>query len=140
MRGDYYLWDDESGLHLWAKDGYDGWDVAGWHEIDETAEGEPILNPDHLVNGENIASGVSIHQDIMDEYVMMRVAEIIKEGKIEAAIDRILDPDGRGGNGGSRLLVANADMLKQALSGLTMHPPLPYEWENTKPELKLEER
>ncbi len=125
MRGDYYLWDDESGLHIWAKDGYDGWDETGWHlDVDDEAT----------------ASGVSIHQDIMDEYVMMRVAEMIKEGKIEAAIERILDPDGRGGNGGSRLLTANADTLKQALSGLTMRPPVPYDWEKAKPEPELEER
>lgn len=128
MRGDYYLWDDESGLHIWAKDGYDGWDIAGWHEIDETAEGKPIITPEHLVNGENTASGVSIHQDIMDEYVMMRLAEMINESKIEDAINRVLDPDGRGGNGGSRLLTANAEMLKQALKGLQMCPPPPYEW------------
>lgn len=127
MRGDYYLWDDESGLHLWAKDGYDGWDEAGWHEIGDSKGEEPTIDPAHLVNGEVTASGVSIHQDIMDEYVMMRVAEMIDEGKVDAAIDRILDPDGRGGNGGSRLLTANADTLKRALSGLTMLPAPPYE-------------
>ena len=140
MRGDYYLWRDVSGLHLWAYDGYDNWDVAGWHEIDESPEGEPIFNPAHFVNGENTASGVSIHQEVMDEYVMMRVAEMIKEGKIEAAIDRVLDPNGRGGNGGSRLLMANADTLKQALSGLMMRPPPPYDWEKIEPEPKLEQR
>ncbi|MGI4791934.1 MAG: hypothetical protein ACRYFS_24185 [Janthinobacterium lividum] len=140
MRGDYYLWDDESGLHIWAKDGYDGWDIAGWHEMDETAEGEPIFNPDHFVDGENTASGVSIHQNIMDEYVMMRIAEMVKEGKVEDAVNRVLDPDGRGGNFGSRLPKANADTLKQALSGLTMRLPPPYDWEIVKPEPKLEER
>ncbi len=124
MRGDYYLWDDESGLHIWAKDGYDGWNVAGWHEIDETAEGEPILNPDHFVNGENTASGVSIHQEIMDEYVVMRLAEMLEEGIVEAAINRALDPDGRGGNFGGMRLEANADILKQALSGLPLRPAL----------------
>ena len=127
MRGDYYLWDDESGLHLWAKDGYDSWDKAGWHEIGETIAGDPIVRPEHVKDGEVTASGVSIHQDIMDEYVMMRVAEMIDEGKVDAVIDRILDPDGRGGNGGSRLLTANADTLKRALSGLTMLPAPPYE-------------
>jgi len=127
MRGDCYLWDDESGLHLWAKDGYDSWDKAGWHEIGETIAGDPIVRPEHVKDGEVTASGVSIHQDIMDEYVMMRVAEMIDEGKVDAVIDRILDPDGRGGNGGSRLLTANADTLKRALSGLTMLPAPPYE-------------
>ena len=127
LRGDYYLWDDESGLHLWAKDGYDGWDKAGWHEIDETADGEPVIRPEHIKDGKVTASGVSIHQDIMDEYVMMRLAEMVSEGKIDAAINRVLDPDGRGGNFGSMRLEANADLLKQALSGLTMLPAPPYD-------------
>ena len=123
MRGDYYFWDDKSGLHLWAKDGYDSWDKAGWHEIDETAEGKPIITPEHLVNGENTASGVSIRQEIMDEYVMMHLAQMVHEGTVEAAIDRCTDPDGRGGNFGGMMLRANADTLKQALSGLNLRPP-----------------
>ena len=110
-RGDYYLWHGESGLHIWAKD------------------------------GENTASGVSIHQEIMDESVMMRLAQMVYEGKVDAAIDRVLDPDGRGnGNGGSRLLTENADILKQALSGLTMCPPPPHDWEKVTSKPKLEER
>ena len=140
MRGDYYLWDDESGLHLWAKDGYDGWDIAGWHEVDETAEGEPIIAPAHLVNGENTASGVSIHQEIMDEYVMMRLAQMIYEGKVNATIDRAVAPDGRGGNIGGMMLTANADALKQALSGLKMHPAPPYDWTEFTTEPTPEER
>lgn len=117
MRGKYYLWTDGSGLHLWAYDGYDGWDQTGWHEADFDDENE------------NAASGVSIHQEIMGEYVMMRVAEMISEGKIETAIDRIVDLDGRGGNFGSRLLRANAGVIKQALKGLQKRPPPPWEWE-----------
>ena len=75
MRGDYYLWDDESGLHIWAHDGYDSWDKAGWHlrESDDDGEQYPV-EPTHLKDGINNASGVSIHQEIMDEYVMMRLA------------------------------------------------------------------
>ena len=140
MRGDYYLWHDESGLHIWAKDGYDGWDIAGWHEIDESAEGEPILNPDHFVNGENTASGVSIHQEIMDEYAMMRLAQMVHEGLVEAAIDRCTDPEGRGGNFGGMMLVENADILKQALSGLTLRPAPPYDWTKYDTELAAEQR
>ena len=107
---------------LWAYDGYDGWDIAGWHEIDETATGEPVIRPEHIKDGKVTASGVSIHQEVMDEYLMMRLAEMINEDLVDAAIDRVLDPDGRGGNFGSRLLRANADKLKQALSGLKMSP------------------
>ena len=127
MRGDYYLWDDESGLHLWAYDGYDGWDEAGWHREDD-GDQYPVKSW-HLKEGRNSASGVSIHQEIMDEYVMMRLAEMIQEGTITAAIDRAVDHKGRGGNFGGRVLEANADTLKQALGSLKMQPVVPYEWE-----------
>ena len=127
MRGDYYLWDDESGLHIWACDGYDGWDEAGWH-LHDGGEDYPV-KPAHLKDGENTASGVSIHQEIMDEYVMMRLAEMIKEGSINAAIDRAVDHKGRGGNFGGRVLEANADALKRVLGSLETHPAVPYEWE-----------
>ena len=126
MRGDYYLWSDESSLHLWAYDGYDWWDEAGWHRMDDGKD-YPV-DPMHLKDGENNASGVSIHQDIMDEYVMMRLAQMVHEGTVNAAIDRATAPEGRGGNVGGMMLAANADTLKQALSGLTLHPTPPYEW------------
>ena len=134
MRGDYYLWTDESGLHLWAHDGYDGWDEAGWHRVD--ADEVDVVRPTHLKNGENNASGVSIHQDIMDEYVMMRLAQMVYESTVNAAIDRATAPGGRGGNVGGMMLAANADTLKQALSGLTLHPTPPYEWDEFMATLK----
>jgi hypothetical protein len=120
MRGDYYLWHDQSGLHLWAYDGYDGWDVAGWHEQDEG-----VFAESHFENGVNKASGVSIHQEVMDEYVMMRLAQMVYEGVVDAAIDRCSDPEGRGGNFGGMMLRANAEKLKQALRGIEMSPPMP---------------
>ena len=126
MRGDYYLWADESGLHLWAHDGYDGWDEAGWHRLE--AGEEDVVKPTHLKDGENNASGVSIHQEVMDEYVMMRLAQMVYEGKVSTAIDRAIHPEGRGGNVGGMMLVANASALKQALSGLKLMPAPPYEW------------
>ena len=124
MRGDYYLWDDESGLHVWACDGYDGWDQTGWHLV---GGGEDdAAGPKYLKHGKNTASGVSIHQEIMDEYVMMRLAEMIQEGSTDAAVDRAL---GHKGNGGCRVLGANAEALIQALAGLEMRPAIPYAWE-----------
>src|SRR5689334_14266412 len=85
MRGDYCLWDDESGLHIWAADGYDGWDESGWHR---DAEGN--IHSRHLRDGDNVASGVSIPQEIMDEYVMMRLAELLEAGHLEETLDRTL--------------------------------------------------
>ena len=86
MRGDNYLWSDGSHLHIWVADGYDGWDEAGWHKVDDGDE-YPV-DPAHLKDGTNIASGVSISHSTMDEYVMMRLAEMINEGLDEDAIAR----------------------------------------------------
>lgn len=125
MRGDYYLWTDGSGLHLWAADGYDGWDNAGWHCPDVDDDDNPVITPRHLQDGENTASGVSIHQKIMDEYVMMRLAEMIHEGSVPQAIERAIDSNLRGGNFGGRMLEKNAETLKAALAGLAMEKPEP---------------
>ena len=124
MRGDYYLWTDESGLHLWAADGYDAWDIAGWHLIDDEDD-HPLVSPAHIQDGENTASGVSIHQEIMDEYVMMRLAEMIDEGLVTQAIERAVDPNLRGGNLGGRMLEKNAEMLKTELDAIRMEKPEP---------------
>ena len=124
MRGDYYLWDDVSGLHIWAADGYDGWDEAGWH-LDCDNDGNESVTASHLKDGENTASGVSIHQDIMDEYVMMRLAELILEGKVEETIDRVMAPGGGSGNGGARVLSQNAEKLKAALRQIQLDRPPP---------------
>ena len=44
------------------------------------------------------------------------------------AIDRAIAPEGGGGNVGGMMLAANADTLKQALSGLKLNPAPPYGW------------
>jgi hypothetical protein len=32
IRGDYYVWADDSHVHIWAHDGYDNWDGSVWNE------------------------------------------------------------------------------------------------------------
>lgn len=75
MRGPTYLWRDETNLHVWVEDGYDGWDQTGWGES---------------AQGAGRASGVSIPVEVMDEYVVMRFAQLLQEGNIEQAIARAL--------------------------------------------------
>ena len=104
LRGDTYIWDDESGFHLWAKDGYDGWDTS-W-AADETGE--------RRAEGYEEASGVSIHEEVMDAFVMMRLAQLIEGGKVDEAIERGCNE--LGGNIGSRALQRNAEKIKAALS------------------------
>ncbi|MBV9849564.1 MAG: hypothetical protein JO250_07740 [Armatimonadetes bacterium] len=111
-RDDYYLWHDESGLHIWASDGYDGWDEAGWHRDDEGN-----IHEWHLQNGENKASGVSIHQEVIDEYVVMRLAQMIEEGVVEETIKRaVRNGSTRGSNWLREVLQKKAAKLQAALA------------------------
>jgi hypothetical protein len=112
MRGEYYLWDDESGLHIWAADGYDGWDEASW-ACEKTGPGEQ----DYARRADRThASGVSIPQRVADEYVVMRFVEMLIEGAVPDAIDRAVRKYGR------RSLVENAERLRAALKNLELDP------------------
>lgn len=116
MRGDHYLWTDEEGyLHIWAADGYDGWDDTIWH-----CEDDGSARASHAKDGRNIASGVCIRQEVIDEYVMMRLAQLIAEGRVDAAIDRA---NSRHGNYGGMVLAKNADRLKRALANVELDVP-----------------
>ena len=57
------------------------------------------------------ASGISIPQDVLDDYVMMRLAELIELGAAEAAINRAL----RHKNFGGDALAVRAEAIKHAL-------------------------
>lgn len=62
MRGPCYIWRDDTRVHVWAEDGYDGWDDTNWAERRTHAE---VLTP----APRNGASGVGIRQEIADAYV-----------------------------------------------------------------------
>lgn len=114
MRGDYYIWSDaEDRIHLWIKDGYDHWDAC--YEAEDGAR---------LAGYEN-ASGVSLPEEVMDEFVVMRLAELIANGTVGAAIDRAIDPNGRGGNFGGMILQENGETLKRILSQIELNMPKP---------------
>lgn len=106
MRGDFYLWSDGERLHVWAVDGYDGWDDSIW------AEG---LRSDQKTAGER-ASGVALPMDVIDELVVMRLAEIVDKRRFADAIDRAVAR--YGGNGGCVSLAAKAADLKASLQRL----------------------
>ena len=105
LRGDYYLWaDDADRLHVWAFDGADAWADAGWAV---GADGR------HQAGYEQ-ASGVSIPEEVMDEYVIMRFAELIESGKAAAALNRAL----RHGNFGGEALAARATVIREKIEEL----------------------
>ena len=115
MRGKNYIWDDVSGLHIWARDGYDGWDNAGWACDEDDIRHEGYEN----------ASGVSISMDVMDEYVVKRLAQMIYEGKVDAAIERAITQNT---NVGGMTLKRSAAIIKEALSQIKLNDAEPYVW------------
>jgi hypothetical protein len=109
IRGDNYIWSDGERLHIWVADGYDGWDEAIW-AIDESEK----RHEDRLK-----ASGVGILERVMDEFIVMRLAQMIEEGLAEAAIDRAVARGG--GNFGCEVLAKNKEKLKEALNQVQLN-------------------
>jgi hypothetical protein len=100
VRGDTYIWSDGERTHLWIADGYDHWDKAVWSEGQNT-------DTDHR------PSGVAVSENKLDEYVMMRLAELIEQRLVSDTIDRSLI-SGKG-NGGCLALERHADRIKTSL-------------------------
>ncbi len=103
MRGDNYIWSDGERLHIWVADGYDGWDEAIW-AIDESEK-----RHENRMN----AGGVGILEQVMDEFVVMRLAQMIEKGLVEDAIERAVARGG--GNFGCEALAKNRAVLVAAL-------------------------
>ncbi len=89
--------------HFWSANGYDGWDQSRWAVDEEGKRHEDRLN----------AGGVGIRKMKLDEFVVMRLAEMIKASLIEDAIDRAID--GYSGNFGCEPLTQSAESLKAQL-------------------------
>ena len=108
IRGDNYLWTDGGNvLHIWLADGYDEWDKREW-AADKRQRG---LRP----------SGVGIPEEVLDELVMMRLAQIIEEGIVDETIDRAIA--NHGGNYGCYPLIYNSEKLKQAMKQVEITAP-----------------
>jgi hypothetical protein len=97
-RGDNYIWSSGERTHLWIADGEDGWAECIWNE------GGRHPNP----------SGVGVPQGVMDEYVVMRFAELVRSGDVAATIDRAVTR--HAGNFGCAALNEIAPALKAMAS------------------------
>jgi hypothetical protein len=113
MLGRQYVWVDDTHLHIWSAEGYDGWDESSW-----TKEFESPSDRRSAAFGR--PSGVSVRQKVADEYVVMRMAELVAKGELGAAIERALEKHGE--NSGCDALKAQAPSL---LAALGQQPPTP---------------
>ena len=90
-------------------DGYDGWDEAVWAINDSEKRHEDRVN----------ASGVGILEGVMDEFVMMRLAQMLQDGLVKDAIDRAVARGG--GNFGCEALAKNREALTAALEEIQLN-------------------
>ena len=109
MHGRNYLWVDDSHVHIWSAEGYDGWDESSWAQEFQAPN-------DRRSAAFGRPSGVSVRQKVADEYVVMRMAELVATGELIPAVDRALanhqsDP-------GCQALAKHASSLRAALQPL----------------------
>jgi hypothetical protein len=110
MLGRQYVWVDATHLHIWSAEGYDGWDESSWAQGFEAPS-------DRRSAAFGRPGGVSVRQKVADEYVAMRMAELVETGEFSAAVERAVANHGT--NSGCQALVKQAPSLLAALSGLT---------------------
>jgi hypothetical protein len=110
MRGKYYIWEGADGVHLWAADGEDGWKDSGWADS---------VKKEKLKRGEK-PSGVRLPTAVLDEFVVMRFAELIDERKLASTIR--CATKGKGGNVGEWSLRYHAKELLRRLRTLKRRP------------------
>jgi hypothetical protein len=112
MRGPYYVWRDDERVHVWADDGYDGWDDTSWAEGRTGSRVPPLMRGD--------ASGVGLRQEVADAYVVMRFAELVCEQRISAVVEA--EVANFGGNGGCLALEGLAATLVKTLEPIGSEP------------------
>ena len=106
IRGDYYIWHDGENLHIWVADGKDGWDRSVWYT--GITGKEP--SDEDKGNSDVKASGVMIPELVLDEFVVMRLAEMLQEKKAREAVKRAFSK--WSGNGGCLALNKYAEQLE----------------------------
>lgn len=107
MLGRQYVWTDDTHVHFWSAEGYDGWDESSWVQQFEAPS-------DRRSAAFGRPSGVSLRQKVADEYVVMRMAQLVSTGEIGAAIDRAIAS--HGAHKGCQALTSLASFLRAALS------------------------
>lgn len=107
MLGRQYVWVDATHVHIWSAEGFDGWDESSWVQGFEAPT-------DRRSAAFGRPSGVSVRQKVADEYVAMRMAELVATGELTAAMDRALAS--HGGNSGCEALIELAPSIRAALS------------------------
>ena len=110
LRGKYYVWSGSDGVHLWAFDGEDGWKDTGWGVAVKEWKTKRGQGP----------SGVCLPEPVLDEFVVMRLAELVDEGKVSGTIRRALKK--WAGNGGALSLAYHAEAIIRRIGSMKPDP------------------
>lgn len=94
LRGEIYVWRDDTGVHIWTAEGAENWRDSGWAEE----------------HGGTAAAGLFLPPAIFDSLVVMRVAELVESGNLADVVSRSLADNG--GMSGAEQLARHADRLK----------------------------
>jgi len=89
LRGDHYVWSDGDCLHLWSAAPY-------------------------VPANDQYAAGVEMPEALMDRFAVMRFAELVREGRADAAIADALEVTNFGGDA----LRARADDIRRLVAAL----------------------
>ena len=98
LRGSTYIWSDGDRVHLWSQDGLDHWHDTGFGQYPA-------------------ASGVAVREEILDQFVCMRFAELVAAGKLELTIRNAVNA--ASGNFGCDALSALGPGMVDRLRGLS---------------------
>ena len=98
LRGDYYIWGDGEDIHVCISKGAAGGGTAG---------------PEYEYDS------VHLPYEVLDEYVVMRFAELLYKGDVESAIERALQH----GNFGAAILRENAKEIEHAVKSISIQSP-----------------
>ncbi len=81
VRGDYYIWGNEDGVHFWGVTGEDGWRGSIWHvSAMERHKGEGVE-----------PGGTWIPAPVVDQFVVMRLAELVEQGRFSEIAQQLVE-------------------------------------------------
>lgn len=100
FRGDHYVFDDGEHVCWWARGRYDAHREWGARLTDEGS------------------SGVRVPSDLMDRFVLMRLAEMLVERSAGALLDEMVLDASETGNTGMIQLLGNLELMRSSIGDL----------------------
>lgn len=103
FRGDHYIFDTGEHFHIWVHGHYDAWRHSVWAES----------YPDPDAN-----AGVELPTDIMDRFVMMRLAELLVDQRAMPVLESMAPELAGPCNSGELQVKGNLSILKRAFADM----------------------